>query len=139
MDSNSIVRFIFHLPSVIGYNPIPSGASNLGPTSSKLKALVDERKATFLKTNQLGENTQIPSEMLFASASGLDPHISPEAASLQLNRIAKARSFSPVQKQNLKQLVEKLTEKPQLTLLGESRVNVLLLNIQLDELIANAK
>ena len=121
-------------PSAIGYSPIPSGASNLGPTSSKLLALVDERKALFLENNQLDANTEIPSEMLFASASGLDPHISPEAADLQTNRIAKARSFSPVQRQKLKLLVEKLSEKPQLNLLGESRINVLLLNIQLDEL-----
>ena len=88
----------------------------------------------FLENNQLDANTEIPSEMLFASASGLDPHISPEAADLQTNRIAKARSFSPVQRQKLKLLVEKLSEKPQLNLLGESRINVLLLNIQLDEL-----
>jgi potassium-transporting ATPase KdpC subunit len=77
---------------------------------------------------------EIPTEMLFASASGLDPHISPEAAALQLDRIVKARNFNNVQKQKLKLLVEKMSEAPQLTCLGESRVNVLLLNIALDKL-----
>jgi K+-transporting ATPase ATPase C chain len=72
--------------------------------------------------------------MLFASASGLDPHISPEAARLQINRIVKARNFSLVQKQKLKTLVEEISEAPQLTFLGESRVNVLLLNIALDQI-----
>lgn len=130
---DSIIYFSSR-PSAIRYSPIPSGASNLGPTSSKLKAIVDERKSAFLENNQLDKNTEIPSEMLFASASGLDPHISPEAVDLQINRIVQARSFSTDQKQKLIQLVEKLIEKPQLTLLGESRVNVLLLNLQLDEI-----
>jgi K+-transporting ATPase ATPase C chain len=72
--------------------------------------------------------------MLFASASGLDPHISPEAAQLQINRIAKARKFGLVQKQELITLVDKMSERPQLMCLGESRVNVLRLNIALDKL-----
>lgn len=121
-------------PSAIGNNPLPSGGSNLGLTSAKLKAQVAERKNKFITFNQLDKNVEVPSEMLFASASGLDPHISPEAAELQIDRIAKARSFSNVQKQKLKSLVEKMSEAPQLTCLGESRVNVLLLNIALDKL-----
>jgi len=121
-------------PSAIGNNPLPSGGSNLGLTNAKLKAQVSERKNKFIAFNQLDKNTEVPSEMLFASASGIDPHISPEAADLQVNRIAKVRSFSNVQKQKLKSLVEKMSEKPQLTCLGESRVNVLLLNIALDNI-----
>lgn len=121
-------------PSAIEYNPLPSGGSNYGLTNAKLKAQVAERKNKFIKFNQLEQNAEIPSDMLFASASGLDPHISPEAAELQINRIAKARNFSNVQKQKLKMLVEKMSEAPQLMCLGESRVNVLLLNIALDKL-----
>lgn len=121
-------------PSAIENNPIPSGGSNYGLTSAKLKAQVTERKSKFIKFNQLEQNAEIPSDMLFASASGLDPHISPEAADLQINRIAKARNFSNVQKQKLKTLVEKMSESPQLAFLGENRVNVLLLNIALDKL-----
>jgi potassium-transporting ATPase KdpC subunit len=121
-------------PSAIDFNPIPSGGSNYGLTSVKLKAQVMERKNKFIKLNKLDKNAEIPSEMLFASASGLDPHISPEAAVLQINRIAETRNFSNVQKQKLKSLVEKMSKDPQLGCLGETRVNVLLLNIALDKL-----
>ena len=79
----------------------------------------------------------IPSEMLFASASGLDPHISPQAALLQVDRIAKARNFNTNQKQNLVQSVKNLTETPQFLFLGEERVNVLILNLELDKLDQN--
>ena len=121
-------------PSVIAYNPLPSGGSNLGLTSSKLKKLVDERRSQFLFFNSIDSSTLIPSEMLFASASGLDPHISPEAALLQVNRITKARGFNLAQRTQLIQLIDQLTEKPQLFCLGEKRVNVLLLNIKVDEI-----
>lgn len=121
-------------PSAIGNNPLPSGGSNYGLTNTKLKAQVAERKAQFIAFNQLDKNVEVPSEMLFASASGLDPHISPEAARLQINRIATVRHFSKVQKESLKALVEKTSEAPQLGCLGEKRVNVLLLNIALDKL-----
>jgi len=132
-QSDSTIYFTSR-PSAIGNNPLPSGGSNYGLTSAKLKALVVKRKSKFISFNQLDKNTEVPSEMLFASASGLDPHISPEAADFQINRIAKARNFSNVQKERLKLLVEKMSEAPQLMCLGESRVNVLLLNIQLDKL-----
>jgi len=120
-------------PSAIAYNTLPSGGSNLGLTSVKLTKVVEERKKQFLGFNQLASNTNIPSEMLFASASGLDPHISPEAALLQVNRIAGARLLTSTQKQKLLQLIEQHTEKPQFYCLGETRVNVLLLNLSLDE------
>ena len=132
-QSDSTIYFTSR-PSAIGNNPLPSGGSNYGLTSAKLKAQVAERKSKFIKLNQLEQNAEIPSDMLFASASGLDPHISPEAADLQINRIAKARNFSNVQKQKLKMLVLNMSEAPQLMCLGENRVNVLLLNIALDKL-----
>lgn len=130
---DSIIYFSSR-PSAIENNPLPSGGSNYGLTNAKLKAQAADRKNKFIKFNQLEQNAEIPSEMLFASASGLDPHISPEAAQLQINRIARARNFSNVQKQKLKSLVQKMSEAPQLMCLGESRVNVLLLNIALDKL-----
>jgi potassium-transporting ATPase KdpC subunit len=132
-QSDSTIYFTSR-PSAIGNNPLPSGGSNLGLTSKKLKDQFAERKNKFIAFNHLDKNAEVPSEMLFASASGLDPHISPQAAELQINRIAKARSFSNVQKQKLKSLVENMSEAPQLACLGESRVNVLLLNIALDKL-----
>lgn len=120
-------------PSAISYNPLPSGGSNYGLTSKKLKDLVNQRKRQFISFNQLDSLTIIPSEMLFASASGLDPHISPQAAFLQVNRIAKSRNLNSDQKQKLVLLIKNHTETPQFLYLGEERVNVLLLNLSLDE------
>lgn len=121
-------------PSATNYNALPSGGSNLGLTSAKLKQQVSERKAAFIKFNGLAANAEVPAEMLFASASGLDPHISPEAALLQVNRIAKTRNLSSIEKKKLMQLVQEKTEDPQLEILGESRVNVLELNLALDQM-----
>ena len=72
---DSVIYFTSR-PSAISYNPLPSGGSNYGLTNTKLKNLVAERKKQFIAFNQLDSLTEIPSEMLFASASGLDPHIS---------------------------------------------------------------
>jgi K+-transporting ATPase ATPase C chain len=124
-------------PSAISYNPLPSGGSNYGLTNTKLKNLVEERKKKFIDFNQLDSTTIIPSEMLFASASGIDPHISQKAALLQIDRIVKARNFNTVKKQNLVQCVINLTETPQFLILGEERVNVLVLNLELDKLDQN--
>ena len=121
-------------PSAISYNPLPSGGSNFGLTNSKLKNLVTQRREQFLSVNQLDSVTQIPSEMLFASASGLDPHISPEAAILQMERIAKARNFNNSQKQKLLKCIHELTESPQFFIFGEKRMNVLLLNLETDRI-----
>lgn len=121
-------------PSAISYNPLPSGGSNLGLTNPKLKLQVIERKRHFIEFNQLDSLTVIPAEMVFASASGLDPHISKQSALLQVNRIAKARKFDMAQKQELTIFVNSLTEKPQILVLGEERVNVLLLNLELDKI-----
>jgi K+-transporting ATPase ATPase C chain len=124
-------------PSAISYNPLPSGGSNYGLTNLKLKNLVAERKKQFIVFNQLDSLTVIPSEMLFASASGLDPHISQQAALLQVDRVAKARNLNTNQKQNLVQIVKTLTETPQFLVLGEERVNVLILNLELNKLDQN--
>jgi len=121
-------------PSAVSYNPLPSGGSNYGLTNAKLKNLVAERKHQFNTFNLLDSLNAVPSEMLFASASGLDPHISPEAALLQVDRIAKARNFNASQKQKLVECVKANTEAPQFFLLGESRINVLMLNLKLDEI-----
>ena len=121
-------------PSAVNYNPLPSGGSNYGLTSGKLKALVDTRKKQFLKLNDLDSNTEIPSEMLFASASGLDPHISKKAALLQAGRVVKARNFNSNQNKELLQCIDNLTEQPQFFLLGMERINVLLLNLEIDKI-----
>src|SRR5665647_1058156 len=93
--------YFWSRPSAIGYNPIPSGASNYGPTSDTLKKLVSARRVFFAKMNSLNDPLLTPKEMIFASGSGLDPHISPEAAVMQVERIAKARNFNDSQKEIL--------------------------------------
>lgn len=105
-------------PSAVDYNPMPSGGSNLSPASAALRATAAGRAAE-----------GAAGEMLFASASGLDPHISPEAALAQAGRVAQARGVSKV---DIMSLVERVVEGRTFGLLGEPRVNVLLLNIELD-------
>jgi len=121
-------------PSATDYNTLPSGASNLALTNKKLYDLVQVRKQQFIDENNLSNNAAIPSEMLFASASGLDPQISPEAAKMQINRIANARGFSEEQKKQLNDLVAQLTEAPQYGIFGCARVNVLRLNLELGKM-----
>ena len=125
------VAYFHSRPSATDYHTLPSGASNLALTNRKLYDLVQARKQKFIEENNLPKETTIPAEMLFASASGLDPHISPEAAKMQINRIAKARGFSDEQKKRLNDLVDQLTETPQYGIFGCPRVNVLKLNLEL--------
>ena len=110
---------------------VPSGASNLGPTSQALQSNVTANAAAFRTGNKLAADAPVPADMVFTSASGLDPHISPEAARLQVARVAAARSLGT---DPVKALVEKFVESPQWGIFGEARVNVLRLNLALDEL-----
>jgi len=121
-------------PSAIDYNPIPSSGSNFGPTSKKLKKMVAERRTEFGKSNSISDTASIPREMIFASASGLDPHISQKAALMQVNRVVKNRNFSNDQKQKLMKCILDLTEPPQFMFLGEERINVFALNLKLDKI-----
>jgi len=121
-------------PSSNSYNSLLSGGSNYGTTNKKLKDVVAERKKHFISLNNLDSLTAVPSEMLFASASGLDPHISSEAAFLQVERISKARNFNDNQKQSLIKSINELTEAQQFLFLGEERINVLALNLKLDNI-----
>ena len=114
------------------YATVASSASNLGPTSSNLVLTVAARIAAFQSANGLATNDPVPADMAFASGSGLDPHISPSAARLQINRVASARKLSAAQKQQLTALVDQSIEMPQLGFLGDPRVNVLKLNLALD-------
>jgi potassium-transporting ATPase KdpC subunit len=126
--------YFWSRPSAIDYNPLPSGGSNLGPASDRLQKLISERQHTFMTKNFIRDTSAIPKEMIFASASGLDPHISPEAALLQVERVARSRRFTTVQKQQLLQLVHSKIEEPQFSLLGERRINVFELNLDLDNI-----
>ena len=116
-------------PSTIKYDPSSSGASNWGWTSADLKKAYDQNRADWQKANG---NTEPPQDMAFASGSGLDPHVSPQAAELQVPRVAVARRLSSDDTGKLLLLVRSLEEAPQLGFLGEWRVNVLELNLALD-------
>jgi K+-transporting ATPase ATPase C chain len=126
--------YFWSRPSAIGYNPIPSGASNYGPTSDTLKKQVNARRILFASKNSITDITVIPKEMVFASGSGLDPHISPEAAMLQLARVSTARKLDETKKQEVQKLINNMTEEPQFSLFGEKRINVFKLNLALDNL-----
>jgi potassium-transporting ATPase KdpC subunit len=128
------LRYFHSRPSMANYNALTSGGSNLSITNSKLKELVLRRKKQFFSENNTDSLLQVPAEMLFASASGLDPHISPEAALLQADRVAMARNYNEKQKESLKELIKNQTEKSQFFILGPKRVNVLLLNLMTDSI-----
>jgi len=111
-----------------GYDPTSSGGSNLGPTSRKLRDRA-ARAAERLAQENPDAPGPPPVELVTASGSGLDPHLSPAAASWQVPRVAGARQVSP---ERVRALLEDLTEGRDLWILGEPRVNVLLLNLSLD-------
>jgi K+-transporting ATPase ATPase C chain len=116
-------KYFWPRPSAADYATIPSGASNKGPTSADLVKAVNEHREKFGK--------DAPGEMLTASGSGLDPHISVAGAHMQVLRVATARKISPAK---ISALVDETLEGPQLGFLGEPRVNVLELNLALDQL-----
>jgi K+-transporting ATPase ATPase C chain len=112
-----------------GYNPLASGGSNAGPTNPEYLKTVGDRVQTLRDSGVIGK---IPAELVQASASGLDPHISPEAAMVQLPRVAMARGSSV---QELGMIVAASTSDRQFGILGEPRVNLLVLNLKLDKLL----
>lgn len=127
-------KYFWPRPSAIDYNPMPSGGSNLSLTSKALVQQYKDNEAAFMKENLLKDTSDIPSDMLFASASGVDPDISKEAAYVQVKRISEARKFSAEQRTKLYHLIDSQTKSRQLGFLGEEVVNVLALNIKLDEM-----
>ena len=112
------------------YNAANSGGSNLGPTS---KVLIERLGGDIAKLKRENPSAQVPADLVTTSASGLDPHISPEAALFQVPRVAKARNLP---ENILRQLIAANTSDRLIGLLGEPRVNVLELNLALDRVAA---
>ncbi len=113
-----------------GYDPTASSGSNLGPTS---KALADRIKGDIALRRSQGIDGPIPADLVTASASGLDPDLSPAAAVVQIPRIARARKLA---EKDVRALVDRNVRHPLLGFIGEDRVNLLALNRQLDTLAA---
>jgi K+-transporting ATPase ATPase C chain len=124
-------KYFWPRPSAGSFATVPSGASNYGPTSKKLQDTVNGYADALRKAHKLPADAPVPADLVFTSGSGLDPHISPEAARFQIGRVAAARGASV---DRMKALVEKFIEPPQWGFLGEPRVNVLKLNLALDKL-----
>ncbi|MEW9899965.1 potassium-transporting ATPase subunit KdpC [Chitinivorax sp. PXF-14] len=126
-------RYFWGRPSAtipMPYNAAASGGTNLGPLNPALADAVHTRIAA-LKAADPGNTAPIPVDLVTASASGLDPHISPAAAQYQAARVARARQLAPAE---VAALIGRHTEPPQWGLFGEARVNVLKLNLALDAL-----
>jgi K+-transporting ATPase ATPase C chain len=113
-----------------GYDAAGSSGSNLGPTSQRLRDAIKDRVAAYRAENDLKENDSVPADAVTTSGSGLDPHISPRNAELQLTRVAKARALS---QEKLRELIEQNTDGRNIGVLGDPGVNVLTLNRALDQ------
>ena len=127
-------EYFWGRPSSIGNNPMPSGGSNLNPLGSTFKEYFSTRVDTIRKYHGNIELSSIPRDLLFSSGSGVDPHISLEAAYFQIERISKYRHLSELQIKKLKEIVQSSIESPDLLIFGEYRINVLKLNLQLNSI-----
>ena len=123
-------RYFHSRPSAAGsgYDAAASGGSNFGPTNRRL---IDRVNSDVFALSGHRPGSLIPADLITTSASGLDPHISPAAAEFQIARVAKARGIDD---KELRIMVERFTERRTFGLLGEPRVNVVMLNLELDKI-----
>jgi K+-transporting ATPase ATPase C chain len=124
-------KYFYSRPSAVDYNAASAGATNKGPSNPDYLAQVNARVDSFMAHNPGIDKPAIPSDLVTASGSGLDPNISLQAANVQVKRIAEVRGIPEA---NIRQLIITHTEKPLLGLFGTEKINVLKLNIALDKL-----
>jgi potassium-transporting ATPase KdpC subunit len=124
-------EFFWSRPSAVAYNAAGSGGSNKGPSNPDYLKDVEQRIADFAAAHPYLQRSDIPSDMVTASGSGLDPDISPQAARIQVRRVAAARRLDEAK---VAQLVEDQIEKPQFGFFGMPKVNVLRLNLAVEKL-----
>jgi K+-transporting ATPase ATPase C chain len=129
-------RYFRGRPSAVNYNGAGSGGSNKGPSNPDYLQEVEKRINTFLIQHPYLNRKDVPAEMVTASGSGLDPHISPKAAEVQIKRVAQATGLK---EQQLRSLVKKQTTTPLLNVFGPKTINVLELNLALENLYSNKK
>ncbi|WP_143309559.1 K(+)-transporting ATPase subunit C [Chitinophaga vietnamensis] len=124
-------KYFWSRPSAVDYNAAGSGGSNKSAGNPDLLKVIQERLDTFLVHNPTVKKEEVPAELVTASASGIDPDLSPAAAYVQVARVAKARGLAA---DRVKQLVSDHIKSPLLGMFGPATVNVLKLNVALDEL-----
>lgn len=125
-------KYFWGRPSAVDYDASSTGGSNKGPTNPEYIKTLEQRVETFLASDPEVKRSDIPVELITASGSGLDPHITSQAAYIQVPRIAQERNINEIR---LKDLVKQHVEKPLFGLFGPpARVNVLKLNLALDRL-----
>ena len=122
----SDMKYFWGRPSAVDYNGGGSGGSNKGASNPDYLKEVNARVETFLESHPYLDREELPSELVAASASGLDPHISPRAAKVQISRVATSRN---IDQERIVEIVNNMTQKP---LVGVPYINVLELNIALD-------
>jgi K+-transporting ATPase ATPase C chain len=124
-------KYFWGRPSAVDYNAAGSAGSNKGPSNPDYLKIVQDRIDSFLVCNPDVKKEEIPTELVTASGSGLDPDISPAGANVQVKRIAAVRK---IDEQKIRELIKKNAEGPLAGILGPSKINVLKLNIALDEI-----
>ncbi len=124
-------KYFWPRPSAVDYNAAGSGGSNKGPNNPEYLAEVAGRIDSFLMKNPTVKRSDVPSELVTASGSGLDPDISVQGAKVQANRVAKARNLP---EEKILALIAQHTAKPLMGAFGPEKINVLKLNIELDKL-----
>ncbi|MDP2128460.1 MAG: potassium-transporting ATPase subunit KdpC [Pseudohongiella sp.] len=122
-------RYFYSRPSAADYNPMEVGGSNQARTNPALRQRVEEARTAIVQQTGLTP-AEVPSDLITQSGSGIDPHISPQAAAIQISRVASARGIAP---EIVEAMVAQHTQGKQFGLLGQPHVNVLELNLAMDE------